>query len=81
MLSPFRNGAAIPVKALVLLLAGVLLMWSQPWSQATATPRFSSKPEAGRSVSSARCQSGYRKSTVTGRCVRNGVRFPMLGWN
>lgn len=35
---------------------------------------------AQRATAIAKCQTGYRKSTVTGLCVRKQVRFPMLSW-
>jgi hypothetical protein len=70
------------VKPILVLLAGAILMWLQPWSEATATPQYGyGRIEPGRSSSSDRCLSGYRKSTTTGRCVRIGVRLPSFRWS
>jgi len=80
---PIHNAVlrdARSVKPLFVLLAGVVVLWMQPWSEATATPH-ASNGEVRRTTSSSRCLPGYRKSTLTGRCVRSGNRFFLLGVN
>jgi len=68
------------VKPLYILLAGALLLWLQPWSEATATPQFG-KAEHAQKNASGRCKSGFRKSTTSGRCVRSGSRFMPFRWS
>ena len=72
-----RRDSALKIIALLVLAA--VCLWMQPWATATATPQF---PQAqSRALDSAsRCPAGYRKSTITARCVRNGFRFPTFGW-
>ena len=53
---------------------------------AAVAGRSEAKPHPARIVADggavliARCPAGYRKSTITARCVRNGVRMPSFGW-
>lgn len=68
------------MKIIALLMLVAVCLWMQPWATATATPHLH-QGAAGRSVENAeRCPSGYRKSTITARCVKNGFRFPNFGW-
>lgn len=66
------------MKILALLLLAVVALWSQPWSAAGATPRVW-RGDGIREMTG-KCPSGYHKSTVTARCVRNVARFPALNW-
>lgn len=67
------------MRIVALAVLALLFFWSQPWSSATATPRVWRSEGAGLEASG-KCKSGWRKSTVTAKCVRAGSRFPMLGW-
>ena len=68
------------MKIIALLMLAAVCLWMQPWTTATATPQVN-QAAAWRSVeSNSRCPSGYRKSTITARCVRNGFRLPTFSW-
>lgn len=54
----------------------VVAFWS--WSAASARAR---NEGISSTEFASRCPTGYRKSTITARCVRNGFRFPSFSWN
>ncbi|HVY41501.1 MAG TPA: hypothetical protein VG966_00605 [Hyphomicrobiaceae bacterium] len=55
----------------------VVVLW--PAHQPAAALPLAASPHAASLVEPAkRCPHGYRKSTVTGRCVRIGSRWPIF---
>ena len=68
------------MKIIALLVLAAVCLWMQPWADATARPQFG-RSDAGRfNENSGRCPSGYHKSSITGRCVRNQFRLPTWNW-
>ena len=68
------------MKIIALLVLAALFLWLQPWADATARSHFGRFESAHSGESTARCPAGYRKSTITARCVRNTVRLPTWFW-
>ena len=68
------------MKIIALLVLAAFFLWLQPWADATARSHFGRFESAHSGESTARCPSGYRKSTITARCVRNTVRLPTWFW-
>lgn len=71
MKSMLRPGAV-----LVVLLAAI----AQEAQPAHALPPVPAIERVRVAVPAKRCASGYRKSTVTGKCVRIQPRWPILSW-
>lgn len=63
--------------AATLVAAVATVSASTPADAAVAPPRI----EVTRGVElAARCPPGYRRHTITAKCVRRQPRFPLLGW-
>ena len=69
------------VQAAILGLIRGLGLHAWASSRVEAGPPLLRFDGASNVQTAARCQPGYRKSTVTGLCVRKTPRWPMLGWN
>lgn len=65
------------MKILGLIVLAALCFWLQPWA-GVASARVAGFDGMRGAESGSRCPSGYHKSTVTARCVRNGFRLPRL---
>jgi hypothetical protein len=78
------------MRATALLIIAVLCSLAAAWITSPASSSGAG-PALGRSLrllgggraveESGHCLRGFRKSTVTGLCVRKTVRWPTLNWN